>query len=93
MSWTKEQREAVKRHLSGWIETEPLVEAILDTMEQQKADVDFRFALRDAKELWLEFLERELLGGLSHSLIRLVDNGEIEAMKRELEKESDENEI
>jgi hypothetical protein len=79
MSWTKSEREVIERHLSAWIETTSLAEAILDVMEEQKANVGYRYALCSAKTLWLEFLEGDLHQGLSHSLIRLVDKGEIEA--------------
>jgi hypothetical protein len=79
MSWTKSEREIVKRHLSAWIETVPLAEAILNTMEEQKADIGYRFAMFNARKLWLDFLETELHQGLSNSLAALVDKGEIPA--------------
>jgi len=79
MSWTKSEREMIERHLWGWIEERPLVEAILDVMEEQGADVGYKFALHNARKLWLEFLERELHQGLSNTLAALVDKGEIPA--------------
>ncbi len=78
MSWTKSEREMVKRHLSGWIETVPLAEAILDVMEEQKADIGYSEAINNARKLWLDFLEAELHSGISNSLDKLVLNGEIE---------------
>jgi hypothetical protein len=78
MSWTKSESEMIKRHLSGWVGTEPLAEEILDVMQEQKADVGYRFALHNARKLWLDFLETELHSGISNSLAALVDKGEIE---------------
>jgi hypothetical protein len=67
----------VKRHLSGWITTEPLLEAILETMEEQKANVSYSEAINNARKLWLDFLKTELHSGISNSLTALVDKGEI----------------
>ncbi len=77
MSWTKSEREMVKRHLSGWIETVPLAEAILDVMEEQKADIGYSEAINNARKLWVDFLETGLHSGLSDSLDSLVLKGEI----------------
>lgn len=77
--WEKSEREMLKRHLSARIETEPLAEAILNVMEEQKADVGYRWAMHNALMLWLDFLETELHQGISNSLAALVVKGEIPA--------------
>ena len=66
-------REVWEKQLSGWIETQPLAEAVLDTMEDQLAEV----TLENAKKLWLDFLETELARGLSNSLAALIEGGKI----------------
>lgn len=68
-------REVWLKELAEWIETEPLAEEILDTLEEQAAEV----TLENAQKLWLDFLEHELHSGISNSLVSLVDKGEIQA--------------
>jgi len=75
MAWTKRKRKMIQRHLWAWLEERPLVEAIIDTMEEQLAEA----TLEGAKKLWLHFLEKELHNGLSNSLVALVDKGDIKA--------------
>jgi hypothetical protein len=64
-------REVWEKQLAEWIETQPLAEAVLDTMEDQLAEV----TLENAKQLWLDFLETELARGLSNSLAALIEGG------------------
>jgi hypothetical protein len=66
-------REMWLKELAEWIETQPLAGEILDTLEDQEAEV----TLENAKKLWLDFLETELNSGLSNSLAALVDAGKI----------------
>ena len=68
-------REMWEKELAGWIETQPLAEAILETLEEQKAEV----TLENAKKLWLDFLGWELAGGLSNSLTALVEGSKVNA--------------
>jgi hypothetical protein len=65
----------VKVQLKAWLETWPLVEEIIDTMQEQEAEV----TLENARKLWLNVLETELHTGISNSLAALVDKGEIKA--------------
>ena len=78
MSWTKSEKEMVKKYLVSWIKREPLAEAIVEAMEEQKADIICVETLNNARKLWLDFLTTELHSGLSNSLAALVDKGEIE---------------
>ena len=68
-------REVWEKQLSGWIETRPLAEAVLDTLEEQEAEV----TLENTKKLYLDFLGAELSGGLSNSLAALIEGEKIPA--------------
>jgi len=66
-------REVWEKDLPEWIETQPLAEVVLETLEEQLAEV----TLENAKKLWLDFLETELARGLSNSLAALIEGGKI----------------
>ena len=66
-------REVWEKDLSEWIETQPLAEVAMETLEEQLAEV----TLENAKKLWLDFLETELARGLSNSLAALIEGGKI----------------
>ena len=68
-------REVWEKELAEWIETQPLAEAVMETLEDQLAEV----TLENAKKVWLDFLETELGRGLSNSLAALVDGGKVKA--------------
>ena len=69
-------REMWLKELAAWIETKPLAEEILETMEEQEV---VEITLENAKKLWLDFLGTELHSGISNSLAALVEKGEIPA--------------
>ena len=66
-------REVWEKDLSEGIEKQPLAEVVLETLEEQLAEV----TLENAKKLWLDFLETELARGLSNSLAALIEGGKI----------------
>ena len=66
-------REVWEKELAEWIEPQPLAEAVLETLEEQLAEV----TLENAKKLYLDFLETELPRGLSSSLAALIEGGKI----------------
>lgn len=66
-------KEVWEKQLAEWIETQPLAEAVLETLEEQLAEV----TLENAKKVWLDFLETELARGLSNSLAVLIEGGKI----------------
>ena len=75
VSQVSQVREMLIREIAEWIETEPLAEAITDTLEEQEAEV----TLENAQKLWLDFLETGLHSGICYSLAALVDKGEIKS--------------
>jgi len=68
--WT--EREV--NELINWIDTGVLARNILETLKEEGA----KPTVKNAKAVWLDFLETELPDGLVKSVRALIDKGELE---------------
>ena len=68
--WT--EREV--NELTWWFDTTTLARTILETLDEEGA----KSTVKNAKAVWLDFLETELPDGLVKSVRALIDKGELE---------------
>jgi len=63
------ENEALRQQLTDWIGKDPIIDTILDCMEEEGVGPTFE----NASKIWLDFLATELDDGITKSTQSLVD--------------------